>query len=150
MIELKFSIGLDSFENGNFIYIWIDGANLPFYVGETGKSPIDRAGLHIRDKSRSGAIVSKIIQLRSAQKQDYTVLAFPIEDELLTRVCQENGASTSNASYNRARKAIERAVYEELSKKFKDLHKARGCNWQAKSGVEYVKYVCEQCIKKGA
>lgn len=138
MIELKFRIGLDSFEVGDYVYVWLDGERRPFYVGETSKSPIDRAGLHIRDRNRSGAIISEIIQSQKNNVQEYTVLSFLIDRDLLATICKENGATNSKASFNRARKALERAVYDSLSKNFNTLHKARKSKWLAQSGNDFV------------
>jgi hypothetical protein len=149
VIAMSVTLGQDAFKQGHFVYVWLNEKGRPFYVGETGKSPIDRVGLHIRDVSRSGAIVSKIIQERNNPTQQYLILAFPIELSLLEAVAKENGATNNEASFNRARKALERAVYDELIKKYSDMHKARGCRWSANKGDKFAKTVLEHCGNSG-
>jgi hypothetical protein len=148
VIEIKVALGQDAFEHGHYVYVWLDGKGKPIYVGETGKSPVDRAGLHIRDISRSGAVISKIIQERRYPTQQYTILAFPIGQSLLEIVTKENGAANSAASYNRARKALERTVYDKLITEYPDLHKARGCSWKAKGGAQFAKAVLKNCQER--
>jgi hypothetical protein len=148
MIEIQITLGQDAFEDGQYIYVWLDGNRNPFYVGETSKSPIDRAGLHIRDSSRSGAIVSKIIQRKNLDRQKYTVLAFSVDESLLNSIAKENGASASSADHNRARKAIERRVYDELSPNYPGMHAARNSRWKATSGEGFAKMVAKACVDK--
>lgn len=146
MIEIAIQLGPDAFDHGQFIYVWLDSCGQPIYVGETAKSPSDRAGLHIRDSSRSGAIVGKL--MKSRPHQLYTVLAFPIEESLLVKVAHENTPAHDSASRKRARKAIERLVYERLSSKFAGLHPGRGCTWRAGSAVTFADEVLEVCIHR--
>ncbi len=64
-INLEMTIGPEAFERDQFVYVWLDGSFRPFYVGETAMSLADRAGLHIRDSTRSGALVSRLIRHRA-------------------------------------------------------------------------------------
>jgi hypothetical protein len=144
MIKLEITIGPEAFEQGQFVYVWLDAKSEPFYVGETAQSLADRAGLHIRDPSRSGAIVGRIIRQR--KRQTYSVLAFSLDPRLLDAVARENGASQNSAARNRARKAIERRVFELLSSSFSSLHRARGCSWNASAADSFVRSVFDVCV----
>lgn len=145
MIEINVTLGQDAFEHGHYVYVWLDERGIPFYVGETGKSPADRIGLHIRDVSRSGAVVSRIIQENQNPPQQYTVLAFAIGQNLLNEVVAENGAGRSLASYNRARKALERSVYDILIIQYQNIYQARGCRWSANSGNDFAHEILASC-----
>lgn len=144
MIKLKITIGPEAFERGQFLYVWLDGSSAPFYVGETGKSIADRAGLHIRDPLRSGAIVGRLIRQR--EWQTYSVLAFPLGLGLLDAVARENGAARNRAAHRRARKAIERLVFEVLWNRFSGLHRGRGCSWKASAAEGFAQSVLEVCL----
>lgn len=145
MLEMKVRVGPEAFSGGSFVYVWMDQGRRPIYVGETGKSVSDRIGLHIRGKERSGAILSKIIHERNMPEQEYIVLAFPIDTPLLEKIAKENGAAANSASFNRARKALERRVYDLLSEHYDNLHQARGCRWRAESGAQFAGDVLEAC-----
>jgi hypothetical protein len=143
---MEIRIGEPAYIAGNFVYVWLDGTSRPFYVGETGKSLADRCGLHIRDPSRSGAIVAA--RIRMHPQQLYVVLCFTIEEELWQRVARENGASMSRASCNRARKAIERKVYEVLEEAFPGMHTGRTCKWKAEAANEFAYGILKLCKER--
>ena len=148
MIEIKVKVGRNAFKSGNYVYVWIDQDGEPIYIGETSKSPSDRIGLHIRNIDRSGATISKIIHERSLPDQEYSVLAFPIDTELLKSISKENGAGIGVSSHNRARKALERKVFDVLSNEYKNIHKAKGCKWTAESGTKFADTVLISCKTK--
>ena len=150
MIKLTISVGIDAFEEGNFVYIWFKSKprREPFYVGETSKSLADRVGLHIRksgSQSRSGAVVGNIIHQENWPKQEYTILSFSISDELLLGVAKENGEGQSRAAKNRARKAIEYALHSRLIEMYPDMHRAKRSRWGAKFAREFCDEIIEQC-----
>lgn len=147
-LELSLSWSPEAFLPGNYIYIWLDGQMNPFYVGETSKSPSDRIGLHIRDKSRSGAIVAAIMASRRMPMQIYTVLAFAVPDVILEKIAEENGASFNETTANRARKALEFQVGAELATEHIGLHRLRGARWKATTANDFVSSVMAACRAK--
>lgn len=146
--QIEIRIGEPAYTEGDFVYVWLDANSRPFYVGETGKSLADRCGLHIRDPSRSGAIVAA--RIRKHPEQLYVVLCFKIEKKLWQGVARENGASISRANCNRARKAIERKLYELLEKAFPGMHTGRTCKWKAEAANEFADYILKLCKARNA
>jgi hypothetical protein len=142
MITFEFDLGPDAYVKGHFVYVWLNGDLDPIYVGETGQSPADRCGLHIRDQLRSGAIVGKHIAANPRQR--YQVLAFPANIELLEAIAKENGSSSNAAALKRSRQALERVVYDALQFKYASLKKAKGCTWTAHAGAAFAASVCSE------
>ena len=147
-IEIEFRIGKPAYATGNFVYVWVSGESGPFYVGETGKSMADRCGLHIRDPSRSGAIVAA--RISKHPHQQYAAFGFHIEDKLWHLVAAENHATPSGANCNRARKAIERKVYEVLKEQFPGMHPGRGCTWKAEAAKEFAEDILKYFTSRNA
>lgn len=145
-ISLTLGPGVD--RPGNYVYVWLNASGHPFYVGETSQTVADRTGLHIRDKTRSGAVVAKILSKSRTEEQRLTVLAFSIPDDVIRSVARDNNAPHDSASANRSRKAIERAVYEQLSSRYSGMHIARGCKWKAPSADSFIAEVVQACIEK--
>jgi hypothetical protein len=144
-LKISLTLGPGVYQSGNFVYVWLDAEGKPFYVGETSQSIADRTGLHIRDKTRSGAVVSKILSALDSPERRLTVMAFRINDDLLQSVAQDNGCTFSAASANRARKAIERATYDRLLRSYPKMHLARGCRWHAPSASKFVAEIVQAC-----
>ena len=150
MVEIKITIGPDAFASGNFIYVWLKSSpnHEPFYVGETSKSVADRVGLHIRKSgnvARSGAVVGTLIHNGKWPTQEYTVLAIEVSNQVLCDVANENNAGCSNADKNRARKAIEYAVHQQLLKTYDKMHKPKGSKWRASSASVFCAHIIERC-----
>ena len=150
MAKIVITIGPDAFEEGHFLYVWFrsNQNREPFYVGETSKSLADRVGLHIRKSgnvSRSGAVVGTLMHNGNWPTQEYTVLSFPVSEQVLCDVSKENGGGSNTAGKNRARKAIEHAVHQELLKTYKNMHKPKGSKWRASSASTFCENIIEQC-----
>jgi hypothetical protein len=135
MITIEITVGPEAYKQADYIYVWRDESG-PIYVGETAQGLADRTGLHIRAPHRSGAIVAQ--QIKAGKRQKYTVMAFAIDQNLMSQVSKRLSGGDSPAGRKRARLAIERSVYNALISFYPKIKLARRCKWDAPEAKLFV------------